>query len=356
MTGWIARVILCMSVAIACDAAAIGKWPIGSDAISPQTAPAQPTLVEVIGSDNADCGLFPIGGEAKRIVILRNRSEHPVRLRVVSSSCACVNHSFDAEEVPPGKEGKLKLSVVVTGGFGLQQHHIVVSARSVGPVSSKDGVQTIPIGIAFTPDRSYEVNPQQVVATVVAGEEAEWRVHIARKSPGDLLVEDLECTLEGVRVIGPTTVIDNSTVQMIAMQSRWPEPGMHTGWLMFQTNSSKLPKGHVEISLRVLPAWRAEPVAIVAAAQQAREFEIVLRRRIDNCATPSTVHLSENDQGAWSCSAAPVADGADWKLRVRFDPGRVPPAIVAGRSMLIVRGADDARLLDIPLVWHRLAD
>ncbi len=314
---------------------------------------SQSKLLDVAGGA-VDRGLISIGLEARRTVKLTNTSDAPLKLKVLGSSCHCLQHRLASSQIAPGEQTEIVLSVLVAGGFGRQDHFLVLEAREAGSPRAREEV--FKIGISFTPMREYEYLPRRFVGTARVGATATWNVYVARKSPGDLAVEDPATDVQGLIALEPVPVAENPTVQRIAMRGEWTTPGTRTGWVTFRTNSTEQPVGAVQATVRVLPAWEATPNGVVSNIfnDSNRHVDVTLRAVVANAPVPAGLDLVQCDPpGILKCVLTGPDAAGRYSVGVEFDPAPIQSNRVAGRAL--IRVLDDAAnlILEVPFVWYR---
>lgn len=311
-----------------------------------------PGLLAIEG-EPVDRGLVPINHEAVRPVRVKNRSEKPLRLKVLGSSCHWLQHRLGASQLAPGEQTDLVLTVLVTGGFGQQDHFLVLEAQEQGATPAREEV--VKVGISFTPERTYEYLPRRFVGTVRAGVPARWSVFVARKTPGDLVIDEPTVDVEGLSARGPLPVEENPTVQRIDLLGRWDSPGVRTGWATFRTNSAEQRVGAVQATIRVLPAWEATPIGLIANISEdaPRHASVVLRPAVPNAPVPAGIDVSLCDPpGAVTCELTGPNAAGEFSLRAGLDVSFIPRDRVAGRAVIRVLDKSANCLLEVPFVWY----
>lgn len=329
-------------------------WCSTTRLVDPPGTNAAPAGLLEFGGGAIDCGLVPIGHEAKRTVRVTNTSDLPLKLKVLGSSCHCLQHRLVASQLAPGEQTEIDLWVLVAGGFGQQDHFLVLEAREAGAPRAREEV--FKVGISFIPRREYEYLPRRFVGTARVGATTTWNVYVARKSPGDLAVEEPATDVQGMIAEDPVPVAENPTVQRFAVRGEWTTPGTRTGWVTFRTNSADQPVGSVQATVRVLPAWEATPNGVVSNIfnDSNRRVDVTLRAVVANAPVPAALDLVQCDPpGILKCVLTGPDAAGRYSVGVEFDPAPIPSNRVAGRAM--IRVLDDAAnlILEVPFVWYR---
>ncbi len=276
----------------------VGFWPpaifhIEIDAPLLTQPSADPPIVIVESRDPIDRGKVPLGSVARRVFTIKNNSDSTLSLAVSGKSCACLITKLDTQTLAPGVSTSLDVSVVVTGGYGVQSHSLRLEASSQTR-TGKPARQAIDLGISFTPDRTYEVVPRLLIIRSIIGETRSGTISVVTPPGSDLVVRDIDSGTDAIAVHECKPSPKNPAVRTIEFTATPTQPGSRQSILSFATNSESLPTGTVDVTVVGLTPWRADPPGLVATYTPPiapAVLRCTLTPRGTTAPTPTTVTL-----------------------------------------------------------------
>lgn len=316
---------------------------------------APPHYIEVVSSSPEDTGRVVLGARAERTVTWKNVSKVPVELSIVRKSCHCVESRFDSEHLEPGAQTTLHLAVFVQEGTGEQDHAVVVEAQP--PKSGNDPraeAEQQVARIRFTPDRMYEVRPEKLHISCIAGETRLALLSVGRLTRGDLKISDCVPTIPHLTAGAPVGNPVNPYVQTVGLTVKSMEPGEWIGTIDVTTNSARLPMRRVPVKLTVLTTWRPEPAGAIISLEPGTakvSVDVALSRRSSDAPIPVDVTLDSLPPGVTSLLIISTKAEGQHTFRVRVS---VDPKIAAacGTSSIGVVDKDGGKLATVPIAWY----
>lgn len=340
---------------------AMGVRPSSEPPAGGRAGAAAPTIIEVTGEELGAAGERPVDGTAEHEREVRNVSDVPISLRVVTSTCPCLKLVFD-KTVAPGGSTRVRLIAPVIGTPGEQAHWATFEASAAEP----DGtVRTarFKVGVRYEADLTFFVVPEQLWIIAVRGVEVERRVYVRSLSLDGLNVRAvrveppiLSASL-GQRVSYESEVNPEEEALPIVLRATPEAAGLFDAALVFETSEARFPVVRVPIQMRVREFWVAEPAgfAVIIAPGDAEPIRRTVRVFArDGTPAPAVRAELRDEQGrplavpSVRLKVRPGAGAQATTVEIEALSGALPDHGVARVALL---GADGTELRTIPLAW-----
>ncbi len=321
----------------------------GLGGVRPESPPATPVppappaaLVEVTATDE-NLGKVPAGTIATRRVKFRNAGTTTLHLRVITTSCGCMEARVEPASVEPGELCSVTIAIRALPAGGQQQHYAEIGAR-IAPDGAD--VQKSIVSVVYEPNVTFLARPDTLAWTVFEGEPLASHLMLRSEEGPEVFDEPLRVKVTGVPdlVCSPAHALPGlDLLRRIEIQARFSRPGLHCGHIAVDSSEGSI---IVPVVARVLPAWRAEPAGVVFASMENGPREIALVARTSAAVALAAVTLADPDTPVEASLAS--VNGVP---RVSVRLLRPPQPSELGSTLLNVRDAAGDIRLAIPVVW-----
>ncbi|MBL8757717.1 MAG: DUF1573 domain-containing protein [Phycisphaerae bacterium] len=308
----------------------------------PEAAAPSVPLVEVSPSDE-HLGELPAGTTATRRVQFRNTWSSVVLVRVVTTSCGCMEARVEPARVGPGETCEVAVSIRAIPAGGEQRHHAEIGVRAEPEGAD---IQKAVVSVAYQPRVVFLARPDALSWTVL--EDAPLASHLLLRSEEgpEVFGEPVGITsagIPGLECSPALPVAGQRLVRRVDIRAPGQRPGVHCGRITVESEQGAVV---VPVVLRVLPAWRAEPAGAIFSSEAEGARELVIRGARNAPVDVAQVVVADADAPV---AAAVSRDKGVTRVSVRML--RPPAPGELGSTTLILRDSAGTDRLSVPVVW-----
>lgn len=310
----------------------------------PAPAAPAPPLVEVTSPDE-HLGELPAGATATRRVTFRNAGPGAVFVRVITTSCGCMEARVEPERVGPGETCAVTISIRAIPAGGEQRHYAEIGVRA-----EPDGadIQKAVVSVAYQPRVAFVARPDALAWTVLEDTPLASHLLLRSEEGPEVFDEPVGITptgVPGLECSAALPVAGQGLLRRIDIRAPGQRPGVYCGRIAVDSEQGALV---VPVVLRVVPAWRAEPAGAIFSPGAEGARELVIRGARNGPADVAQVVVADSD--------APVAATASREkgvTRVSVRLLRPPAPGELGSTTLVLKDSAGADRLRVPVVWCR---
>jgi len=311
----------------------------------PPTPAAPPAPLVEVSSPDEHLGELPAGTTATRRVQFRNTGPSAVYVRVVTTSCGCMEARVEPARVGPGETCAVAISIRAIPAGGEQRHYAEIGVRAEPEGAD---IQKAVVSVAYQPRVAFLARPDALSWTVL--EDAPLASHLLLRSEEgpEVFEEPVGITstgIPGLECSPALPVAGQSLLRRVDFRAPGQRPGVYCGRIAVDSEQGALV---VPVVLRVLPAWRAEPAGAIFSSGAEGARELVIRGARNAPADVAQVVVAD--------SGAPVAATVGRErgvTRVSVRLLRPPAPGELGSTTLVLRDSAGTDRLSVPVVWCR---
>jgi hypothetical protein len=333
--------------------------------VAMQPDSGESTGIQINGSTETNSGRLPLGQSSVCAVEIRNTTEMNARIRLVKSTCPCVNVSISQAEISKAQSANVSISVSVSPVTGVQAHAAEFAVDFIGKDGSIERSTRFVLKVSYVADLALVVEPKMLWATVVSGQTAV-RSIFSRSSGLDALnlrVESVSLDLvqrqdrKRFDIHAPARDAESVFVDKFVFTGE--RPGAYEGSILLRTDDPDLSEYKIPVRLRVLDRVVATPAGFGFVYRYDRESSKIVR----------TVRLEGRDARAIPDIACRVLDDRGeplsselLTLSIKRDGDAVLVSATldtakagdAGVVTVQIHDASDRVIIELPLAWIQL--
>jgi hypothetical protein len=296
-----------------------------------------------VHGDREDLGKLPVGSTAHRSMVFVNTKDHPVYVKVISTTCGCTSADFSALTVPPKESVSLNIKVKVPAVTVSQEQAVRFAVSDTAGGDAETAVAFV----RYTPDAQIEVHPASVSISTFVDAPVHLPVSFRQSKSFEFPTNQIALDIPGASLSAAREIDIKPELAALVRVATLSLParkcGTFTGSLKAGGDPERSPV-HIPIRVRVREPYATFPRGVRAgdAAELRQGQQFVFQPLCENPPKPVICRVIPADA---HLEAKLAADGLSFRLTPTVG---LPP--VGGATVEVVDAAGRT-ICSVPVAW-----